>query len=347
MAVRRTTGSTWCSRHGGGADTTAPTITARFPGRSRRRVRERRRHRDASTKASTRRPSAPPFQLRNPGAALVPADVSYDGRTRTATLTRRASSSYATTLHRHRERRREPRQRPAGNALAADHTWSFTTADRHPRPHDGPGRSDPVITSDQPVQPLLRRDPPDRRLERVLDQDISTVTPAVLARLRRRHPRRDAAHRGAGDDVHRLGQRRRQPDRHAARQAARGLLGLTTRVHARRRLPAGQHRTAPGRGIVGRRCSSTARRPVHAERRDHGRDALHATRPPPPPIPRSRSRRRLQRRPGRGLHLRPRAVDRLHAPGQPGLGGPGARRLRADPLRRPVLRWQLRPTGST
>ena len=39
--------------------------------------------------------------------------------------------------------------------------------------------------------------------------------------------------------------------------------------------------------------------------------------------------RRLERRSGRGLHLRPRALDRVHAPGQPGLGRPGARRRHA------------------
>ena len=52
------------------------------------------------------------------------------------------------------------------------------------------------------------------------------------------------------------------------------------------------------------------------------------------------AQRRRQRRPGGGVHLRPRALGRLHAPGQPGLGRPGARRHRADPLRRPVLRRQ-------
>ena len=47
---------------------------------------------------------------------------------------------------------------------------------------------------------------------------------------------------------------------------------------------------------------------------------------------------------GRRVHLRPRALGRLHAPGQPGLGGPGARRRgRADPLGRPLLRRRAEP----
>ena len=52
------------------------------------------------------------------------------------------------------------------------------------------------------------------------------------------------------------------------------------------------------------------------------------------------AQRRL--RPGRGLHLRPRALGRLHAPGQPGLGRDGARlRARhADPVGRSLLRRQ-------
>ncbi len=39
--------------------------------------------------------------------------------------------------------------------------------------------------------------------------------------------------------------------------------------------------------------------------------------------------RRLERRPGGRVHVRPRALGRLHAPGQPGLGRPGARRRRS------------------
>ena len=48
--------------------------------------------------------------------------------------------------------------------------------------------------------------------------------------------------------------------------------------------------------------------------------------------------RTCRRRQGRGVRVRPGDIDRVHAPGQPGMGGAGARRLRADPLGRQVLR---------
>ena len=66
---------------------------------------------------------------------------------------------------------------------------------------------------------------------------------------------------GPGDDAHRLGQRRRQPDRHAPGQAARRPARAHRRVgHAGGRLPAGRHRErARRRASSTRRCSSTAR----------------------------------------------------------------------------------------
>ncbi len=55
----------------------------------------------------------------------------------------------------------------------------------------------------------------------------------------------------AGHDVQRLGVRRRQPDRHAARQEAGLTAGLDRRSgDAVGRLPAGQYRSRPGAGIV-------------------------------------------------------------------------------------------------
>ena len=49
--------------------------------------------------------------------------------------------------------------------------------------------------------------------------------------------------------------------------------------------------------------------------------------------------RRRVGRAGGGVHLRPRPLGRLHAPGQPRVGRAGARRpVRPDPLRRPLLR---------
>ncbi len=54
---------------------------------------------------------------------------------------------------------------------------------------------------------------------------------------------------------------------------------------------------------------------------------------------------RLERRPGGGVRLRPRPLRRVHPPGQPGLGRPGARRPDAPdhPVRRPLLPGLDRP----
>ena len=55
----------------------------------------------------------------------------------------------------------------------------------------------------------------------------------------------------------------------------------------------------------------------------------------------------VERRPGGGVHLRPRALGRLHAPGQPGLGGPGARRQsrRSAPTTCSTARGRRPPAG--
>ena len=100
------------------------------------------------------------------------------------------------------------------------------------------------------------------------------------------------------------------------------------------RLPAGRHvRRARRPGSSARRSSSTGRptstrssgadgrrHAVLQRRHRHGQPGGDA------------AQRRLERRPGGGVHLRPGPLDRLHAPGQPGLGRPGARR-RAGPIR--------------
>ena len=137
--------------------------------------------------------------------------------------------------------------------------------------------------------------------------------------------------------------RRRQPDRDAARRTARRPArpdrrrdDARQRLSARRR-PSG--RRAPASSA--RRSSSTA--PPTATRSAARRvatlysSAASATANPG----RHAAQRRQQRRPGGGVHLRSRALGRLHAPGQSRLGGTGARRHVADPLRRSVLRRRV------
>jgi uncharacterized protein DUF4082/concanavalin A-like lectin/glucanase superfamily protein/Big-like domain-containing protein/galactose oxidase-like protein/Kelch motif protein len=76
------------------------------------------------------------LELRNPSNTLVAATVTYDAATRTATLdptpTLAASTTYTATI---KGGATDPRMKDvAGNALAANFTWSFTTAASSPPP---------------------------------------------------------------------------------------------------------------------------------------------------------------------------------------------------------------------
>ena len=115
-----------------------------------------------------------------------------------------------------------------------------------------------------------------------------------------------------------------------------GLLGLTDAGRHARRTPTCRSTPAsgPGAGIVGQTIQF------------HGTADRYDARAAPQPIATLYSNATtatsnpavtlrsvgVERRPGGGLHLRPRPLGRLHAPGQPGLGRPGARRRRA-PIR--------------
>ena len=118
---------------------------------------------------------------------------------------------------------------------------------------------------------------------------------------------------------------RRQPDRDAARHAARRP--------ARPQRPCGDHRSqratcrsTPARGPAPASSDETIQfhgtadrytlTGAHAPSRRSTRTPTTATGEPG----RDAARRRRRRRPGGGVHLRPRALGRLHAPGQPGLG---------------------------
>ncbi|MCI0461139.1 MAG: Ig-like domain-containing protein, partial [Gemmataceae bacterium] len=68
------------------------------------------------------------FELRDPAGVLVSASVSYDAATRTATLTPAVSLAASTSPHSVRVRGGAAGVKDlAGNPLAADFTWSFTT----------------------------------------------------------------------------------------------------------------------------------------------------------------------------------------------------------------------------
>ena len=124
-------------------------------------------------------------------------------------------------------------------------------------------------------------------------------------------------------DADRLGAGGRQPDRDAARPAARRPARPD-----RRRLDLCPTRTCWSTPRPDRAPASSARRSSSTARptatRSSGAQAIatlysdadHGDREPR----RHAAERRLQRRPGGGVHLRPRPLGRLHAPGQPGLG---------------------------
>jgi hypothetical protein len=115
----------------GASDTTAPTVVSKTPAAGASGIST------ASTVTATFSEAIAPatvntttFELRNASNALVPAAVAYDVATKTATLTPSAAlaanSVYTARL---RGGGTDPRIKDlAGNALAADLTWSFTTA---------------------------------------------------------------------------------------------------------------------------------------------------------------------------------------------------------------------------
>ena len=121
--------------------------------------------------------------LRDAAAALVSATVSYDASTRTVTLKPSAALAYSTVYTATLKGGAAPRLTDvAGNALAADFTWSFTTtAAPPPPPTDGPGG--PVLVISSPSNPFSRYPVEMLRAEGFnlfAAKDISTVTSTVL-----------------------------------------------------------------------------------------------------------------------------------------------------------------------
>ncbi|MBC8074695.1 MAG: Ig-like domain-containing protein, partial [Chloroflexales bacterium] len=132
-----------------GADTTPPTVSSVSPT-------------VGATDVSTTEPlsvvfsepldpttvSAATFELRDASNALVPATVSYSAATRTATLDPTSSLANTSSYTARIKGGANGVKDAAGNALAADYTWSFATADPPPPPPDeGPGGPILVVAS--------------------------------------------------------------------------------------------------------------------------------------------------------------------------------------------------------
>ena len=200
----------------------------------------------------------------------------------------------------------------AGNTLGADDTWPFTTAAPPPPPPDeGPGG--PVLVISSATNPFSRYYAEILRAEGLNEftaTDLSNVTPSVLD-----------AHDVAilGDEPLTAAQAQMLSDwvqaggdliaMHPDPQLA-GLLGLTDTPNT---LANGYIKvdtsSGPGAGIVGQTIQfHGTRRPLHGERRHPddrhallGREHRHLR-------PRGdAAKRRLERRPRRRVHLRPRA----------------------------------------
>jgi large repetitive protein len=122
--------------------------------------------------------------LRDPTLATVAATVSYDAASRTATLVPSAPLAYTTTYSmRLAGSPSSPRITDvAGNALAADVTWSFTTSSPPPPPpNEGPGG--PVLVLSAASNPFSRYPVEILRAEGFnlfSAKDVSIVTPDTL-----------------------------------------------------------------------------------------------------------------------------------------------------------------------
>ncbi|WGV27943.1 DUF4082 domain-containing protein [Halotia branconii] len=116
-------------------DTTPPTVTAKTPANGATNV-----NTVSSVTATFSEPINPAtinsntFELRNAGSTLIPATVTYNEATLTATLTPNSPLASSTTYNATvKGGATDPRVKDlAGNALAANFTWSFTTTSTAP-----------------------------------------------------------------------------------------------------------------------------------------------------------------------------------------------------------------------
>ena len=206
-------------------------------------------------------------------------------------------------------------------------------------PAQGPGGPILIVTSSSiHLRDLLRGDPENRGLQRVRGHRHRERLGEHPRCVRRRAPRRDAAHQRAGHDAEQLGHGGRQSDRDEPRsEPRRPARADGDGQYARRSLPARRH-VDRRRQRHRRRDDPVPRhgRPVHVERRNRYRDAVQQRNYRDEQSGRHLARR--GRRTGRRVRLRPGDFRRLHATGQSRLGGTGTRRSSPDPLGRQVFR---------
>jgi hypothetical protein len=167
-----------------GPDTRPPTITSRLPAPDTAGVAP-----TASASASFSEGmsaasiTTATVQLRDPDGNLVPAAVTYDNGARAATLDPNGELAGATRYTVTVKGGASGVKDVAGNPLAADESWSFTTAvPPGPGPDEGPGG--PVLVIAKASNPFTRYYAEILRAEGLNAfkvTDIANVTPAVLA----------------------------------------------------------------------------------------------------------------------------------------------------------------------
>ena len=241
-------------------DVTAPTISARTPSPGSAGV-------NAGTSATVTfnefmnagSITTSTFQLKDSSNAVVPATVTHDGATNTATLTPNAALTYGATYTVTVKGGASGVKDYVGNPLAADSTWSFTVEASPP----------PILVVGSTTNPFGSYLPEILRnegLNAFTTIDVAFVSPALLAQF-------DVVVLGdtplSPAQVTRadgLGQRRRQPDRDAPGQAAREPARPHRRGHDPRRTPISRSRPrpSPAPGSSAARSSSTAPRTATA-----------------------------------------------------------------------------------
>ncbi len=289
--------------------------------------------------------------LRDGGGNPVAADVTYDAATRTATLDPTAALAEATTYTATVKGGASGVKDSAGNALASDDNWNFSTASPPgPPPDEGPGG--PVLVLSRSTAPFSRYYAEILRTEGLNEftvKDISTVTAATLGAY-------DVVIVGdfalTAAQVTMLSdwvERRRRPRGDAARQAARRPARADRRRRdAGRRLPADRH-VAAARRRPRRRDDPVPRDggPLHAQRRHQRGDALLERLRGHHRAGRDHARRRraAAARPRRSRSTSPaRSSTRARAT-RPGTGRSATARRRS--ARTTCSSAARRPTGST
>ena len=122
--------------------------------------------------------------LRDPSNTVIPATVTFTAATRTATITPSAALAYSTSYTGVvKGGTVDPRVKDvAGNALASNYTWSFTTAaPPPPPPTQGPGGPILVVTSaSNPFSTYYAEILRNEGFNAFAVQDLSQVTAATL-----------------------------------------------------------------------------------------------------------------------------------------------------------------------